>query len=117
MVTAKIPTDATYDEALELIEDELYNGARVTPEWASLHEAAELRDEARDRALVTDSRSTRNDVLEDLRERNPGVPPWAFQRRTKDKKEWTGMRKEWGKNTEFDPDDWDDRGQLVSRPG
>lgn len=112
-----IPTDATYDEALQIVEKQLYNGARVTPEWMGLKKVAQIRDEEYDRDLVTDSQSTHGDVIRDLKERNPGVPPWAFTPQTEDKKRWTGIRPSWAKETEYNPDDWDERGQLVNRPG
>jgi hypothetical protein len=118
MVTTSvdIPTDATYDEALEVVEERLYNGTRVTAEWMGLKKVAQIRDEERDRNLVTQSRSSHGDVIDDLKDRNPGVPPWAFRRQTEDKKRWTGMRPSWAKNTEYNPDDWNDRGQLVNKP-
>ena len=109
-----IPEDASYDEALEVVEGRLYNGARVTPEWAGLKRVAEIKDE--DRNLVTESQTTHAEIVEELKKRNPGVPPWAFEPRTSDAKKWTGIRAAWARNTEYDPDDWDDRGRLVSRP-
>lgn len=106
--SVEIPDNADYEEALEIIEEKLYTG-----EWHGLRKVAEIRDRERD--LVTESQSTNGDVIEDLRERNPGVPPWAFEPKTRDKKRWTGMREEWARETEYDPEDWDDRGQLVNR--
>ncbi len=114
--SVEIPDDASYDDALEVVEEKLYDGARITGEWHGLRKGAELRDEERDRDLVSDSRSTNGDVIADLRERNPGVPPWAFKPRTQDKKRWTGIQPQFARETEFDPDDWDERGQLVNRP-
>ncbi|RBI58635.1 hypothetical protein DMJ13_26295 [halophilic archaeon] len=111
-----IPDDATYEEALEVVEERLYNGARVTGEWMGLKKVAQLRDEDRDRNIVSDAQSSHGDVIEDLKDRNPGVPPWAFRPQTEDPKKWTGIRASWAKNTEFDPDDWDDRGQLITKP-
>lgn len=112
--SVEIPDDATYEEALKIIEEKLYAGSRVTGEWHGLRKVAEIRDRGRD--LVAESQSTNGDVIEDLKERNPGVPPWAFEPKTSDKKEWTGMRESWARETEYDPDDWDDRGRQVSRP-
>lgn len=112
--SVEIPDDATYEEALEIIEEKLYTGARITGEWHGLRKVAEIRDRGRD--LVTESQSTNGDVIEDLRERNPGVPPWAFEPKTSDRKRWTGIQPRFAKDTEFDPEDWDDRGQLVDRP-
>jgi len=114
--SVEIPDDAGYEDALELLEAKLYDGARITGEWHGLRKVSVLRDEERDRDLVTDSQSTNGDVLDDLRERNPGVPPWAFQPKTQDKKRWTGIQPRFAKETEFDPDDWDERGRLVNRP-
>ena len=113
--SVEIPDDATYEEALEIIEEKLYNGVRITGEWHSLRKAAEIRDRGRD--LVTESQATNGDVIDDLRDRNPGVPPWAFDPKTSDRKRWTGIQPRFAKDTEFDPEDWDDRGTLVNRPG
>lgn len=112
--SVEIPDDATYEEALEIIEAKLYNGSRLTGEWAGLKKVAEIRDRGRD--LVAESQSSNGDIIKDVRDRNPGVPPWAYEPKTRDKKRWTGMRKEWARETEYDPEDWDDRGQLVNRP-
>ena len=112
--SVEIPDDATYEEALEIIEEKLYNGARITGEWHGLRKVAEIRDQERD--LVTESQSTNGDVIDDLRERNPGVPPWAFEPKTSDRKRWTGIQPRFAKETEYDSDDWDERGQLVNRP-
>lgn len=114
--SVEIPDDASYEDALEIIETKLYNGARITGEWHSLRKVAELCDEERGRDLVTDSQSTNGDVIEDLQERNPGVPPWAFDPPTQDKKRWRGIQPEFAKETEFDSADWDERGRLVNRP-
>lgn len=114
--SVEIPEDASYEEALEVIETKLYNGARITGEWHGLRKVADLRDEERGRDLVADAQSTHGDVIEDLKERNPGVPPWAFKPKTGDRKRWTGIQPEFARETEFDPDDWDDRGRLISKP-
>ncbi len=50
-----IPDDATYEEAIEVVEERLYNGTRVTGEWMGLKKVAQLRDEERDRAIVSDA--------------------------------------------------------------
>lgn len=109
-----IPDDASYEDALQIVEQRLYNGARVTAEWAGLKKVAEIKD--RDRDLVAESQTTHAEIVEELKERNPGVPPWAFEPRTSDPKKWNGIREEWARNTEFDPSDWDGRGRLVSKP-
>lgn len=114
--SVEIPEDASYEDALEIIEAKLYNGARITGEWHGLRKVAELRDEERSRDLVSQSQSTNGDIIEDLKERNPGVPPWAFKPKMQDKKKWTGIREEWARESEYNPDDWDDRGRLVNRP-
>ncbi len=49
----EIPDDANYDDALEVVEEKLYDGARITGEWHGLRKVVELRHEALDRDLVT----------------------------------------------------------------
>jgi hypothetical protein len=61
------------DDALEILEAKLYDGTRITGEWHGLWKVAKLRDEERGRDLVSDSRSTNGDGIEELKER---IPSW-----------------------------------------
>ena len=38
--SVEVPDDATYEEALKIIEEKLYNGARITGEWHGLRKVA-----------------------------------------------------------------------------
>lgn len=116
LTSVEITDDASYDDALEVLKTKLSDGARITGKWHGLRKVADLRDDERGRDLVADSQSTNGDVLDDLRERNPDVPPWAFEPKTQDKKRWTGIQPRFARETAFDPMDWDEHGQLVNRP-
>ncbi len=42
---------------------------------------------------------------------------WSFTPQPEDTKQWTGIRPSWAQETEYNTDDWDERSQLVNRPG
>lgn len=88
-----------YREKLAELEGSLYSGARVTVEWKQVNRAAAIAEKDAE------------EVIDDLKERNPGVPPWAYQSKLHTRREWNGMDADDAKHTEFDEDEWDERGR------
>jgi chromosome segregation ATPase len=68
-----------YEELLVDLETQVYNGSHVFPRHADVEEAAEI------------SGQSPEEVIEDLKERNPEVPDDAFKPAHKAEFEWTGM--------------------------
>lgn len=71
-----------YRAQLEMLEDLLLDGTRVTPHHAQVKRAAATGE--------TDPRG----VVEDLRSRNPSVPEHAFVEKLHSNKEWWGISRE-----------------------
>lgn len=67
-----------YEELLEDLESQLWSGAHVFPDHADVERAAEV------------GKKSENEVINDLRERNPDVPDDAFQPAHEATFEWTG---------------------------
>jgi TolA-binding protein len=68
-----------YDSALTMLEEILYAGGRVYPGHGQVDRAADLGDRTGDQ------------VIEDLRERNPGIPDHAYVDGARCSQEWTGV--------------------------
>lgn len=67
-----------YDELLTELENDLYNGAHVFPDHGAVEDAA------------TVGGKTAEDVIDDLKERNPDIPQDAFVPAHEAEFEWTG---------------------------
>lgn len=72
-----------YQGALEMLEDQLVEGTHIFPEHGQVKKAAHLGEKDPD------------SVIDDLRERNPSVPEYAFvellEARSKYGEEWNGV--------------------------
>lgn len=71
-----------YEGAIEMLEEQLYNGTRVDPNHGGVKRAAGLTD-AKPEA-----------VIKTLKERNPNIPDHAFKQKMYTSQEWNGMPEE-----------------------
>lgn len=67
-----------FEGALEMLEEQLYDGTHLFPDHGGVQRAAGLAG------------ATPEAVLEKLKERNPGVPDYAFQSRMHARRDWEG---------------------------
>lgn len=68
-----------YDATLELLEETLYSGGRVFEEHGQVLKAAKIGGKEAE------------DVINELKERNPSIPDHAFVQKMHTSKEWTGL--------------------------
>lgn len=67
-----------YEVALEMLEDQLADGAHIFPQHGQVQKAAHIAE------------IEPEDVITDLKDRNPSVPEYAFMDRLSAPQEWTG---------------------------
>jgi len=68
-----------YESALSMLEELLFAGGRVYPDHGQVRQAADLGE------------ATPDEVIADLRERNPAIPDHAFVDGARSDREWTGV--------------------------
>lgn len=71
-----------YEEELQELEEQVRNGAYIFPDHAGVQRAAETAG------------MDPNQVIDDLQERNPDVPPRAFEAKHKSERAWNGVESE-----------------------
>jgi len=69
-----------YEATLEMLEETLYAGGRVFEEHGQVMKAAKIGGKETE------------DVIEELKERNPSVPDHAFVQKMHTEKEWRGVK-------------------------
>lgn len=77
-----------FEGALEMLEENLYSGSHVFPEHGGVKKAAALSD------------IEPEGVIKQLKERNPGIPDYAFQSKMHSRRDWTGCDPEDAKKDE-----------------
>lgn len=70
-----------YEATLELLEETLYAGGRVFEEHGQVMKAAKIGGKEPE------------DVIDELKERNPSVPDHAYQQKMHTAREWNGLQK------------------------
>ncbi|WP_121744879.1 hypothetical protein [Natronorubrum halophilum] len=71
-----------FEGAIEMIEQQLYDGTHIFPEFGAVQKAAGLAG------------SEPEQVIQRLKQRNPGVPDYAFQSMAAARRRWEGCTEE-----------------------
>lgn len=71
-----------YEAQIEMLEDQLFKGTRLWEDHGQVIKAAKTGEKQP------------KEVLQELQDRNPEIPEYAFQDGLKDAKEWDGLRRE-----------------------
>jgi chromosome segregation ATPase len=69
-----------YEASLEMLEDQLMTGTHIFPDHGQVVKAAMLGEKEPE------------DVINDLQERNPSVPHYAFESKMDTRENWSGIR-------------------------
>lgn len=70
--------DDKFEGAIEMLEQQLYDGTHIFPEHGTVQKAAGLGE------------MEPNHVIQKLKDRNPGIPDYAFKTQMHAEQQWTG---------------------------